>query len=169
MMSQHEVHAQVETIFDELAAPVLGYLVTLLGDRHHAEDVLQNVFCRLFRVVAAQQHIQNHRAFIFTVARNEALREFDRRRRRRDLTVGDSAIFVTQAGADLDPVELAGIEEALSALPAEQREVVYLKIYGDLSFLEISDCLDIPANTAASRYRYAMQKLRQRLGASHGQ
>ena len=168
-MSQLDARTQVEKIFDELAAPVLGYLATMLGDSHHAEDVLQNVFCRLFRAVTAQQQIQNNRAFVFTIVRNEAIREFDRRRRRQDFMVGDSAIFMTRANATLDPAELAGIEEALLILSAEQREVVYLKIYGELTFQEISDCLNIPANTAASRYRYAMQKLRELLGAGHEQ
>jgi RNA polymerase sigma-70 factor (ECF subfamily) len=52
------------------------------------------------------------------------------------------------------------LQNALSHLPAAQREVVTLKIWGGLTFAEIATALDIPANTAASRYRYALEELR---------
>ncbi|RYD24670.1 MAG: hypothetical protein EOP86_28320, partial [Verrucomicrobiaceae bacterium] len=51
----------------------------------------------------------------------------------------------------------------LMALPEEQRAVVHLKLWEDLTFARIAEVLGIPANTAASRYRYAMQKMRQAL------
>jgi RNA polymerase sigma-70 factor (ECF subfamily) len=62
-----------------------------------------------------------------------------------------------------DPQEHRAIEAALRALPAEQREVVHLKIYDGMTFQAIADRLEIPLNTAASRYRYAIDKLRELL------
>lgn len=53
------------------------------------------------------------------------------------------------------------LQDALSRLPAAQREVVTLKVWGELTFAEIAEALDIPANTAASRYRYALEELRK--------
>jgi RNA polymerase sigma-70 factor (ECF subfamily) len=53
------------------------------------------------------------------------------------------------------------IQRALAELPAEQREVITLKIWGELTFAEIGESLEIPANTAASRYRYGMSELRK--------
>jgi RNA polymerase sigma-70 factor (ECF subfamily) len=52
------------------------------------------------------------------------------------------------------------LQAALERLPPPQREVVTLKIWGELTFAEIAEALDIPANTAASRYRYALEELR---------
>jgi len=52
------------------------------------------------------------------------------------------------------------LQEALSRLPEEQRSVVTLKVWGGLTFAEIASALDMPANTAASRYRYALEELR---------
>jgi len=52
------------------------------------------------------------------------------------------------------------IQQALSRLPEIYREVVTLKIWGELTFAEIADSLHIPANTAASRYRYGLEQLR---------
>ena len=53
------------------------------------------------------------------------------------------------------------LQDALSRLPDEQREVVTLKVWGGLTFAEIAVALEIPANTAASRYRYALEELRK--------
>jgi RNA polymerase sigma-70 factor (ECF subfamily) len=57
----------------------------------------------------------------------------------------------------------AAVEAALRQLPAEQREVVVLKIWGELSFPQIASTLEVPVNTAASRYRYALARLRATL------
>ncbi len=53
------------------------------------------------------------------------------------------------------------IQAALSRLPENYREVVMLKVWGELTFAEIADALEIPANTAASRYRYGLAELRK--------
>lgn len=53
------------------------------------------------------------------------------------------------------------LQNALNQLPETQRSVVTLKIWGGLTFVEIADALEIPANTAASRYRYALEELRK--------
>ena len=63
------------------------------------------------------------------------------------------------------PVEIEdeALAAAVAALPIEQREVIALKIDGDLTFAEIAAVIGISANTAASRYRYALEKLRAAL------
>jgi len=53
------------------------------------------------------------------------------------------------------------IQEALKKLPENQREVITLKIWAGLTFSEIAESLGVPANTAASRYRYGLESLRQ--------
>ena len=58
------------------------------------------------------------------------------------------------------------LQRALLALPAEQREVVALKIDGGLTFAQIAQVMDVSINTAASRYRYALEKLRSSLGGA---
>jgi len=65
-----------------------------------------------------------------------------------------------------DPDEAAFRDElstALAELPAEQRAVVHLKLWEGLTFEQIAEALGIPPNTAASRYRYGLDKLRERL------
>jgi RNA polymerase sigma-70 factor (ECF subfamily) len=55
------------------------------------------------------------------------------------------------------------IESALGQLPVAQREVLVMKVWGGLTFPQIAAALDVPADTAASRYRYALAKLREQL------
>jgi RNA polymerase sigma-70 factor (ECF subfamily) len=55
------------------------------------------------------------------------------------------------------------IENALQRLPEDQREVLVLKIWQEFTFEQIGQALEIPANTAASRYRYALKSLRKQL------
>jgi RNA polymerase sigma-70 factor (ECF subfamily) len=59
----------------------------------------------------------------------------------------------------------AALETAIRALPEAQREVIVMKIWNEMTFEEIGRVLDCPANTAASRYRYAMTALRRELNA----
>ena len=65
-----------------------------------------------------------------------------------------------------DPGTRLMIDQALRRLPAEQREVLYLKVYEGMTFQEIAVAIGEPLNTVASRYRYALEKLRTQLGAS---
>lgn len=55
------------------------------------------------------------------------------------------------------------VARALEKLPIEQREVVVLRLQGDMKFRQIAEMLDVSVNTAQSRYRYGMEKLRQLL------
>jgi RNA polymerase sigma-70 factor (ECF subfamily) len=57
------------------------------------------------------------------------------------------------------------IDRALRRLPAEQREVILLKLSEDLTFREIAELLGLPRATAASRYRLALERLRSILGS----
>ena len=65
------------------------------------------------------------------------------------------------AAADASTEEQMLAESALRTLPPEQREVVYLKVYEGLTFQEIGERCGVSLNTAASRYRYAIEALRR--------
>jgi RNA polymerase sigma-70 factor (ECF subfamily) len=90
-------------------------------------------------------------------------RRRDARQRRNDTLAAAAVGLFAPAG---DPDEAAfrrELEAALAELPVEQRAVVHLKLWEGLTFDAIADALDIPLNTAASRYRYGLDKLRTRL------
>ena len=100
---------------------------------------------------------------VFATIRRRAIdlgRSADRRANRESVVASDR----TEAWFD-DGVEERErsrlLQEAMSQLPEHFREVVTLKVWGELTFLEIAEALEIPANTAASRYRYGLAELRK--------
>lgn len=133
-----------------------------------AEDVVQEAFVRFWR---NQRSLGGEpQALLLTSLRRAAIdlaRRNDRRERRERQADEPDAFF--EPLAEADDRRLA-IEAALRRLPAEQREVLTLKIWGECTFEEIARQLDIPPNTAASRYRYALAALRRELTAAdcHG-
>ena len=93
----------------------------------------------------------------------DRVRRRDSRSRTADRLAAESLELFAPAA---DPDEAAFRHElaaALGELPEEQRSVVHLKLWEGRTFEQIADLLDIPANTAASRHRYALEKLRDRL------
>lgn len=136
-----------------------------------AEDVVQDAFVRYWR----RQRVLggDPQALLLTSIRRAAF-DLARRNRRRTnreerAEAGVEAVALFEPLAEADDRRRA-IEAALPRLPAEQREVLVLKIWGELTFDEIARQLDIPLNTAASRYRYALAALRRELSATdcHG-
>lgn len=130
-----------------------------------AEDVVQEAFVRFWR---HQRGLDDDpQRLLFTSLRRAAidLARRDTRRARREAAAGED--LAGPSGwfeHDAEQAErVRAIEAAIRRLPTEQREVLVLKIWGELTFEEIARELDIPANTAASRYRYALGGLRKDL------
>jgi len=131
-----------------------------------AEDVLQEAFVRYWR--HQRQLPGDPQALIITSIRRAALdhnRREDRRAAREekggDALVAEGMVFEKLPGeGDERRLEIEG---AMQRLPAEQREVLVLKIWQEFTFEKIGEVLDIPPNTAASRYRYALNALRKEL------
>jgi len=133
--------------------------VRYLGCAIEAEDVVQELFVALVRSRDHLDRVDNLASYLFVSLRRLVGRVSDDRRRRPKILADDSAL--TGSNTDLALVDLReSLEVALKQLPDEQREVVILKIDSELTFAEIAQVLQISLNTAASRYRYALEKLR---------
>ena len=130
-----------------------------------AEDVVQEAFVRFWR---HQRVLGGEPSALLLVSIRRAACDLARRETRRtareDFVTGQSdgndSLFLPSIEADDRRIL---IETALRRLPAEQRETLVLKIWGGFTFEQIAEQLEIPANTAASRYRYALAALRKEL------
>ena len=137
-----------------------------------AEDVVQDAFVRFWR---HQRHLPGEPiALLLTSIRRAALdraRANDRRSLREDRALAGLDGWTPCFETALDGEERrALVEGALQRLPSDQREVLVLKIWGELTFEQIGGTLEISPNTAASRYRYALGALRRELKSAecHG-
>lgn len=152
---------ELERIYDAHASGLFHYLVTFTKTETDARDLLQELFIRLARGVAMD--VQSEKAFLFRLAHNLAIDWLRRRKVRWDsegrlLAELDAG---TQHSENPDIALLTrSFAEAMQMLPDEQRTILQLKLWDALTFEEIAEAQGIPLNTAASRYRYGLEKLR---------
>jgi RNA polymerase sigma-70 factor (ECF subfamily) len=137
-----------------------------------AEDVVQEAFVRFWR--HQRQLPGEPMALLVTSVRRAAFdlaRREGRRSAREERATAARDENVVQFESALEGDERrAAIEDAMRRLPSEQREVLVLKIWGELTFDQIARELALSPNTIASRYRYALAALREQLAAAdcHG-
>jgi RNA polymerase sigma-70 factor (ECF subfamily) len=158
---------QLERVYDEHAAPLFGFLLNLTRNEADTRDLLQGVFVKLAQRPNLLAGIDDRRAFLLRLAHNLAIdliRRRATRERNYEQLAGDigSCAFALAAEPD-SRVFRQALSEAMGDLPSEQREVVHLKLWEGLTFEQVSEVLQISPNTAASRYRYGIDKLRGRL------
>ena len=154
-------------LYDAHAAGLFHYLASFTGVEADAKDLLQELFIKLGQR-AIPGDIANMRAWLLRLAHHHAidwLRRHSVRRQAEEAAAGRDALVETFAPQnDPDQAELARrLAHALALLPVEQRSVAQLKLWDGLTFEEIAEVQGIPLNTAASRYRYALEKLRSEL------
>ena len=155
-----------QTALRRARATALCFSPNLTRDEADTRDLLQDIFIKLARDPDLLAGARDERAFLIRLAHNAAI-DLIRRRGTRDKTREQFAaetISPFAPGANPDEQTFrAALAGALAELPAEQRAVVHLKLWEGLTFEQIAEVLDIPPNTAASRYRYGLDKLRERL------
>ena len=139
-------------LYDAWAPRLLAYMMTITRDRHRAEDALQNLFVKL---ATNPPDLRNAGPYLYRAARNEAWRASKNRPER---TLGELEILAPGREGAIDTKALAA---ALDALPIEQSEVVLLHAMEGFTLREVAKIVRIPPDTAASRYRLALEKLRE--------
>jgi RNA polymerase sigma-70 factor (ECF subfamily) len=153
----------IERLYDEHAQPLFAFLLNFTRNEADTRDLLQELFVRLAREPELLAGVREERAFLIRLARNAAIDLMRRRGTRERTKENFAAEMIPLFAPARDPDEAMFRNElsvALGGLPAEQRAVVHLKLWTGLTFEEIAATLDIPLNTAASRYRYGLDKLR---------
>ncbi len=157
-----------KSAFDALYAKYVDTLLTvgrnLLGNADEAEEVVQDVFTSFVESLGAFQLRGNLKGFLAICVANRAR---DRLRRR-------SRTATTEYEAPRDSVseplelmirneQISRLQQALAELPAEQREVIVLKMHAGLSFRVMASELGIALGTVQNRYRYGIDRLRSSL------
>jgi RNA polymerase sigma-70 factor (ECF subfamily) len=122
-------------------------------------DVVQEAFVRFWQ----KQHNIDNRSLLYATVRSIAL-DFlrrDSRRARRESAVFSEGERSVQPKFEIENESQQELAAAVALLPNEQREVLVMKIWNELTFAEIATVLGISQNTAASRYRYALAALKK--------
>jgi len=150
--------AAMTQLYDRTAPRLLRYAEALTKHRADAEDALQSGLMHIARKPGLLARADHPWAYLVRVVRNESLKVIEQRRSRWSLA---QVLRIWQS--EDCPLEQAEnrelVRHAVSRLPREQAEVVVLKIWEGFTFAEIAETIGESANTAASRYRYALEKL----------
>jgi RNA polymerase sigma-70 factor (ECF subfamily) len=157
---------ELERLYDEHAQLLFAFLLNLTRDEADTRDLLQDIFVKLAKDEDLLAGARDERAFLIRLAHNAAI-DLMRRRGTRDKTrkqfAAESISPFAPAASPDEQTFRAALAGALAELPAEQRVVVHLKLWECLTFEQIAEVLNISPDTAASRYRYGLDKLRARL------
>jgi RNA polymerase sigma-70 factor, ECF subfamily len=151
------IRAEVEELYEKHGAALAAYLCCGGLDFASAEDVVQQVFLKLLK-----GHIptpDSVPAYLYRSVRSASLNL--RRDRSSEVHLDGNEQWLVEAGGHREKV--LELDAALRSLPPEQRDAVFLKVWGGLTLQDIATTLEISINTAASRYRYAIDKLRGQL------
>lgn len=164
-----------EECFQELLkrykSRVYGKISIYIKDRAAAEDIFQDTFLKAIHALKEGQYNEEGKfsAWIMRIAHNLCI-DYFRNKKKMPMTRGNddydpfdyiSSGDKTTEQQAIHKQVLADTKKLLAQLPDEQREIVMMRLYYDMSFKEISDSLDISINTALGRMRYALINMRK--------
>jgi RNA polymerase sigma-70 factor (ECF subfamily) len=145
-------------MYEKHGAALAAYARSCGLDHASAEDVVHQLFLKMLGEKAFVPQLPL--AYLYRATRNASLHLRRGRKRETDLQAAEPWFAHPNGNQD----EVLNLQQALRELPEEQRETVFLKVWSGMTLLEISEVTETPLNTVASRYRYALEKLRDRLG-----
>lgn len=157
---------RLEAAYETHAESLYRYALMILADPGAAEDAVHQAFAKFMERQTETARIEHLAVYLRTAVRNECYRVLGRRRVFAGLLKRLPARPILEQ-TDHGPFradEKEHLEKAIRRLPAEQREVLHLKVYEGQTFGAIAALTGVSLNTAASRYRYALDGLRRAMG-----
>ena len=148
--------AEFEQVVRAYATDLFRYLYWLCRDRAQAEDLVQEVFARAWAAWAEQRDEKAVKAWLYTIARNEHARLYERKR----LDIDDEADLDSLVAANADPSLALDLRKAFGLLPAGLRDALLLQVLGGLSSAEIAAAAELTVEAVDMRLSRARKALR---------
>jgi RNA polymerase sigma-70 factor (ECF subfamily) len=176
--TQNGDKAAFSILYDRYSSAVLSYLYRMLGNVEDVESIGQEVFLRAFRFAPTYRYPQKFSTWLFTITRNLAINHSRRRKRSpvRNITElnlegvdisGDPYQVASRATDDLEKQEeIARVLKALDDLPTDQKEVIVLGVFQDMSYAQMEEITGTKAVTLRSRMFHGLKKLASLIGRS---
>ncbi len=166
----------LKEIYENYVGYIYRIIFEVLQSKENAEDVTSDFFIRLWDKAEQFKPGSGHKGYLAVMARNMAI-DFLRKHKKEELTalmqdLGADAEEEKRQGVKLSPadtgssveqevVESMTVKQALDTLKPSERQIVSLKILGELTFKEIAQCMEIPMGTVTWKYQNAIKKLRR--------
>ena len=147
-------------IYEDYNPMIYSAVWEIVRNREDAEDLTADFFIRLWDVAESYRPGKGHRAWMLMIARNMTI-DFLRKRRREEPVEELPEDAARQRTVEDSVVETVSLRQALDALKEDERQIVNMKIMGELTFKEIARILGRPQGTVAWCYQNAIRKLRE--------
>jgi RNA polymerase sigma-70 factor (ECF subfamily) len=150
---------------------IQGAIYRVVGASEDSRDLCQEVFLKAYRALGTFKREARFSSWLYQIALNACRDRLRRRRGRTQVSLDELTLVAREPLQDspsaLDLVEAhdlaRAVQAAMAALPHEQREVIALKEYQGLTFVEIAEALDVPVSTVKTRLYRGLGQLRQQL------
>lgn len=159
-----------ETLLNRHKEKVFTTIIMIVKDKYVAEDIFQETFIKIVKMMRTGKYTDDGRfaQYAVRIARNMSIDYFRRTKKKPTINgeagenILDQMSFAPTREETIEKKETKEtIRELVNELPDEQKEVLLLRHYGDMSFKEISELTQVPINTALGRMRYAIINLRK--------
>ena len=158
----------LDALLASVQEPLYRYVLGLVGERHSAEDVLQETFMRIYRKLGWLREPALFRAWAYRIATREAFRHLKRERRWAEQSRDEDALDALPAPPpreEFAPELSARLHELVARLSPASRAVVVLYYLHEMSLEETADVLGVPLGTVKSRLAYGLGALRKQFRA----
>jgi RNA polymerase sigma-70 factor (ECF subfamily) len=164
LQAQSGSREALNELFKSVQDPLFRYIVSLVDERHLAEDILQEVFIRIYRKLRWLREPLAFRAWSYQIATREAFRYLKRERRWRE-QIRDEAMLTALPSNEVVkefPLDvISQLPKLVTSLSPASRAVVVLYYLHEMSLVETAAVLDIPLGTVKSRLAYGLESLRR--------
>lgn len=151
---------QLERIIDEHQQQLFTFAFFRVGSYEAAQDIVQDVFIRFYENSRRLSAANNVKAYLYKTISNACTDYLRKNAKIQFIAIENLVNELVENEEKQCLSEYLRIEEILENLPIDQAEILRLKFIDSLNFVEISDILNVNINTIKSRYKYAINKLR---------
>lgn len=167
LLKIHHKTQETERLMAAERHEMLQYACYRLGNLDDAEDAVQDAFVKLHqRLSENETEVRNLPAYLYRTLANLCVSRQREAGQTPTVPLDTQPEPLAPEAEDFEQ-EFRRINRLLTEIPDEQAEVIRLRYYGDKSFQEIADILDIPLTTAKSRFTYGLEKIKRGMRAPH--
>lgn len=145
-------------LYEETSSLVFGYALSILKDKHHAEDVMQDTYIKVYSNAVSYTPKGKPMAWILTITRNLSLMKF---RQKQHDNIDDDQYHSVYDMPHIHSENKMLVDHLLNKLSEEEREIVMLHAMSELKHREIANLMSLPLSTVLSKYNRAIAKLRE--------
>lgn len=164
-------HQMLELLIERYQKKIFSYILTVVKDKNIAEDIFQDTFIKIINTIRGGYYKEEGKfiQWAMRIAHNLTIDYFRKQKRvptvenRSDYSIFETIKVYDESMEDKIIIEQihSDIRALIELLPDEQKEVVMLRHYSELSFKEIAEQTNVSINTALGRMRYALINIRK--------